>query len=202
MKKETDGERLSDLVELACRLGASKAGVIRATDIRVEDGLANLCKDPQCENYGQSPSCPPHVSGPAGFRKLLKDFEHALVFKIEVPSEVLFSNERREIFELLHHVAADIEQAAVRAGYPKSRAFAGGSCKRIFCRDYPGCRVLSEGGECRSPEHARPSMSGFGINVSRLMEVAGWAFNRAASEEGKESGDARMGSVCGLVLIG
>jgi len=162
--------------------------------------LAKLCREPQCESYGLSTSCPPHVSGPSGFRKLLKKFEHAIVIKIDVPLEILLSSERRDIMRLLHEIVAGTEQAAVKTGYPNSKAFAGGSCKKIFCHDYEGCRVLAEGGECRNPRHARPSMSGFGINVSKLMQAAGWTMNRYNREANPDA--SSTAPICGLILIG
>jgi len=191
---------LKELIQLAFRSGASGATAISTGDILVEDDLAKLCREPQCESYGLSTSCPPHVSGPSGFRKLLKKFKHAIVIKIDVPLEILLSSERRDIMKLLHEIAAGIEQAAVKTGYPSSKAFAGGSCKKIFCHDYDGCRVLTEGGECRNPRYARPSMSGFGINVSKLMQAAGWTMNRYNSEANPDT--ASTAPICGLILIG
>ena len=191
---------LKELIKQASQSGASGAAAISASDISVEDDLAKLCREPQCESYGLSTGCPPHVSGPSGFRKLLKKFKHAIVIKIDVPLEILLSSERSDIMRLLHEIVAGIEQAAVKAGYPSSKAFAGGSCKKIFCYDYEGCRVLTEGGECRNPRHARPSMSGFGINVSKLMKTAGWTMNRYNSEA--EPDKASTAPICGLILIG
>ena len=191
---------LKELIKQACRSGASGATAISTGDIYVEDDLANLCREPRCESYGLSTSCPPHVSGPSGFRELLKSFKHAIVIKIDVPLEILLSSERSDIMKLLHEIVAGIEQAAVKTGYTSSKAFAGGSCKKIFCHDYEACRVLTEGGECRNPRYARPSMSGFGINVSKLMKVAGWTMNRYNSEAGPDT--ASTAPICGLILIG
>lgn len=200
MNQGEEQAALGDLIRLACRLGASDARIIPSSDISVEDDLANLCIEPQCENYGLAASCPPYVSGPSGFRELLKNFEQAMVFKIEVPSEFLFSSERQEIFRLLHEIAATIEQSAIQMGYRHSKAYAGGSCKRLFCEDHAECRVLGEGGECRNPEYARPSMSGFGIDVSKLMQVAGWTMQRSTEKTPQDK--ASTGTVCGLILIG
>ena len=191
---------LKELTQLACQLSASDAGAISTTDISVEEDLANLCREPRCENYGLSAGCPPHVAGPAGFRKLLKTFEHAVVFKIDVPSEILLSDERRDIFRLLHEIAASIEQSAIDMGFHDSNAYAGGSCKQIFCRDHPDCRVLAENGKCRNPLFARPSMSGFGINVLKLKKAAGWMSNKTPRESDPDT--VSMETVCGLVLIG
>jgi predicted metal-binding protein len=195
-----DPADLKELTELAWRLGASNAKVISTGEISIEDDLANLCREPQCENYGLSASCPPHVSGPSGFRKLLETFKQALIFKIDVPSEILLSSDRREVFRALHEIASSIEHSAVEMGYRHSKAYAGGSCKRLFCQDHTYCRVLEEEGECRNPRQARPSMSGFGINVSKLMRVAGWTMSRLTQDTKQD--EVPMGKVCGLVLIG
>ncbi len=190
---------VKDLKKLALEKGASEAAYIATADIKVEDDLAGLCRDPGCMNYGLSHNCPPHVFGPAGFRELLKNYEHAFFFKIEVPTEYLLSEDRLDIFKLLHEIASGIEQAAVSMGYDRARAFAGGSCKQIFCRDHAACRVLEEGGPCRNPESARPSMSGFGINVPALNRQVGWEMDRITSQTRPE--EVSMGKVCGLVLI-
>jgi predicted metal-binding protein len=123
-----------------------------------------------------------------------------VVFKIDVPSEILLSSERCEVFRALHEIAAGIEHSAIEMGYHHSRAYAGGSCKRLFSQGYTYCRVLAEGGECRNPHRARPSMSGFGINVSKLMKVAGWTMSRITQDSSRDKDS--MGTVCALILIG
>lgn len=191
---------LEQLVQLAIRSGASKAAIISTDDISVEENLANLCRNPQCRNYGLSSSCPPHVSGPAGFRKYLKNKKNAIVIRIDLLSTVLFSDQRREIMQLLHEIVAGIEQAAVTMGFTDSKAFAGSSCKEIFCHDHAECRVISNNGKCRNPQSARPSMSGYGINVSKLMEAAGWPLKINNRQD--ETGDEPMSWVAGLIIIG
>ncbi|MDR3553174.1 MAG: DUF2284 domain-containing protein [Syntrophobacteraceae bacterium] len=194
-----DAGKFAELLELTLRLGASDATVISTSEIRIEDELARLCVEPQCENYGASANCPPHVSGPEGFRELLKVYEQAVVYKLEVPSPVLFSPvERLEVFGLLQEISASVELAAVKIGQTRSKGFAGSCCKILFCSDHPRCRVLHEGGKCRNPQLARPSMSGFGINVSKLMQSAGWSLQRA----GGKTIDTAVGTLCGLILIG
>jgi hypothetical protein len=69
----------------------------------------------------------------------------------------------------------------------------------LFCRDHIDCRVLAEGGACRNSHRARPSMSGFGINVSKLMKSAGWHLDRITRDTDPD--DVPMGSVSGLVLV-
>lgn len=198
--KNTVDEALLALTQLACRLGASDARSVPTTKISVDDNLVNLCRASRCANYGLSIHCPPHVSGPSGFRELLRHYEHALVFKVDVPTEILLSEDCHEIFRLLQEISARIEISAVDMGYLHSKGFAGNSCKVLFCQDHSECRVLAQNGECRHPQKARPSMSGFGINVSALMKAAGWNMDRITCETDPKS--VSMGMLCGLVLVG
>ncbi len=186
--------RLTPLIEYAYQSGATGVVVMSASDIGVQDHLANRCREPRCENYGLSKSCPPHVAGPSSFRTLIREFKQALFFKIDVPSDILLSSNQREIFRLLHETAAGIEITARSMGFERARAFAGSSCKQIFCEEHLFCSAISENGECRNPDKARPSMSGFGINVSSLVKMAGWTME--SNLEG-----TRMMGVYGLVLI-
>ncbi|MFW6081465.1 MAG: DUF2284 domain-containing protein [Desulfosalsimonas sp.] len=192
-------EKFSRLLAEAVTLGATDAVLLCTDRIVVEDGLAEKCSNPKCMNYGLSKSCPPYVAGPPAMRKKLETFTRAVFFKIEVPSDILYSGQSRELFQLLHETAAGIEQSAVKAGFSGARGYAGNSCKKVFCREYNECRVISENGRCRNPHRARESMSGFGINVSKLYEAAGWSMKGTEYHNGSES--MRMSSICGLVLI-
>ena len=186
---------LSDIVQKAYEFGATGVAIIPAKKIVVDYNLAARCKEPRCENYGLSKSCPPYVSGPTAFKNLLQTFQKAIFFKIDVPSEILYPMERREIFELLHHVASGIEKESIKMGYTNAQGYAGGSCKKIFCHDHPECLVISKIGKCRNPQYSRTSMSGFGINVSKLFEAAGWNMGAVSAAATK------MTYVFGLVLI-
>lgn len=187
-----------ELEQLAMSLGATNVATRLTTDIKVEEELVSFCKDPRCPNYGLSPSCPPHVSGPDGFRKMLEDRSHVLVVRIVVPSAVLFSDERTEVMAFLHELVATVELSAIEKGYTKSTAFAGGSCKDLFCFAEDDCNVLAGRGECRNPDKARQSMSGFGVNVSHLIKTCGWESNIKV----KEPHDDQMTWVAGIVLLG
>lgn len=195
-----DQNRLNQIKQLAIKLGASATKFISTRDILVEDVLAKLCQEPRCENYGLSAGCPPHVTGPSGFRELLKNYDQAIVFKLDVPSEILLSSERRDVFRLLHEIAADLEQEFVRMGYLHSKGYAGGSCKQLFCQEHSDCRVIKDDGRCRNPGKATPSMSGYGINVEKLMQVAGWSMSWV--NRGSDTELEPMATLCGLVLIG
>ena len=197
---ETMAAALEFLAHTARENGASDATAVLTSDITVDESLTNFCRDSGCENYGLAVNCPPNVSGPAGFRELLKGYDRAVVFRIDVPTEVLLSKENRDVFRSLHKIASGVEKAAIEKGYVRSKAFAGGSCKRLFCEEQAECRVLAENGKCRHPQVARPSMSGFGINVSRLVKTVGWEMDRITCKTDPEA--VKTGMLCGLVLIG
>jgi predicted metal-binding protein len=192
-------KNIQTLVDLAARLGASDTAVVAADQIVVEPQLADYCVSPGCAQYGLSRSCPPHVEGPEAFQAWLKEYNIAMAVKIEVPSQVLMSDERREVFELLHHLVAGVERAAIAQGYQRARAFAGGSCKQIFCDQHATCRVVDRRGRCRNPRYARPSMSGFGVNVGRLMQQAGWRMEKITRDTDKAK--VPLGTLVGLILI-
>ncbi|MDA8135697.1 MAG: DUF2284 domain-containing protein [Desulfobacteraceae bacterium] len=199
--RSSNTKKLNELVQYAYGLGATDAAILSPGEIVADQYFADRCKEPRCEYYGLAKSCPPYVSGPSEFRKQLEKFSRAIFFKIDVPSEILFSAERREVFQLLHQTAAGIEKEAIKKGYINSQAYAGGSCKNIFCHDHPECHVISKNGECRHPQYARPSMSGFGINVLKLFEAAGWRMDRAVPRD-TDAGKSQTTNVCGLVLVG
>ena len=193
----TQDRKLQHLMDVALCIGATGATMVSSKDIHIDEALSRRCLEPRCGNYGLSKRCPPHVAGPASFKKKLEKYSRALFFKIDIPSEILFSSHNREVFQLLHETAASLEKEAIRTGF-NAEAYAGGSCKEIFCQKHLECLALSEKGTCRNPESARPSMSGFGIHVARLFELAGWTMSWTDLHESNET---KMANVCGLVLI-
>ncbi len=188
-------ENLARLQQEALQLGATGAAVITSMDIRAVEELAALCNGEYvCPSYGLAASCPPHVKGPGCFRRWQEKSRYAITVKIELPSSIFFSDERKDVMRLLHTVVAGVEKKAVRLGFTKSKAFAGGSCKPLFCGEYETCCVVEDQQPCRHKDEARPSMSGFGIDVVRLMKASGWPVQ-------KTSGSDDLRWVAGLILI-
>jgi predicted metal-binding protein len=192
-----DHDKLNELVELAVSIGASAAQALPVSEVSADDQLAALCSETRCQNYGLSPTCPPHVEGPKWLREYLNGIDQAIFLKIDLPTEIMYSDQRREVGKLLHFIVIELEKAAIEMGLTKAMGFAGGSCKNLLCADKPHCNVLYGDGECRNPDRARPSLSGFGINVNRLMKAAGWS--PTAPNSGAKSG---VSTRYGLVLVG
>lgn len=196
----TMNQTLEKIIQEAKNRGASGAAIISVDDIQIDESLADRCHDPRCPNYGLSVNCPPNVSGPSGMIKTLDQFDTAIFFKIDVSADILYSSDNLDAFRILHETSAALENVAIELGFDKAQAYAGGSCKQLFCNEQKVCRALHTNQECRHPEQARPSMSGFGINVAKLFEVAGWTMTWDFDDSGSKT--TKMGNVCGLVLIG
>ena len=58
---------------------------------------------------------------------------------------------------------------------------------------------MSKKGTCRNSDQARPSMSGFGIDVASLFKAAGWNMDWVFDDNGRTK--TKMANVSGLVLI-
>jgi predicted metal-binding protein len=193
-------QQLELLTRKAKRLGANACAIIPSKEIQVKENLAAICNgEYTCPNYGLAASCPPNVEGPVEFRKWQAKSEYSITVKIELPTSVMFSDERNGIMQLLHKIVSAVEQKAVEIGFRKSKAFAGGSCKQLFCGDQGKCCVLAENKPCRHMEFARPSMSGFGIDVTQLMVSSGWASQKA--ENKNSSNKDQLSWVAGLIML-
>ena len=125
---------LDELREKAVDLGAHDAKIVLKEIISIEDEIIEMCKEPLCEGYNQSINCPPHAMEPKDFRELIRNYQQALLFKIDVGPEILLSEERFEAFRVIYEIAARLEDISVKAGFHQTKGFAAGSCKPVFCR--------------------------------------------------------------------
>jgi predicted metal-binding protein len=195
-------EDTAHLVSSALEMGASLAQILSSSRLDLREDLAALCRT--CPNHGLALNCPPHVGGPARFRQWLQAYGRILFFSIEVETALLLTSQRQDIFRVLHEMSAALEREAAAKGFPKSRAFAGGSCKSVFCSSHNICRALGPEGRCRFPDEARPSMSGFGIDVAALIQAAGWEKQPFLENGGNDSTvpSSRLSGIYGMVLLG
>jgi predicted metal-binding protein len=193
-------QQLAHLAQEAKSLGATSSAIISSSEIQVKDSLAAFCNgEYTCPNYGFSGNCPPNVEGPVEFRKWLAQSKYSITVKIELPTSVMFSDDRRGVMKLLHQIVAGVEEKAMGMGFKKSKGFAGGSCKDLFCDDQEKCCVLAENKPCRHMDIARPSMSGFGVDVTLLMKSSGWSAPRA--EKSNLSDKDATSWVAGLIML-
>jgi predicted metal-binding protein len=197
MKKDLDAF-LNELKEKAAKFGASDATIVESTIIPIEDEIIKYCQEPLCASYGKSAHCPPHASRPAVARKLLKSFQKALLFKIDVATKVLMSDESHKAFRKIYEIASQLETEAQIAGFVHAKGLAAGSCLPVFCMKNK-CRVIEEDKECRFPSLARPSMEAIGINVIKLIQAVGWEIQPITKDTDPAS--IPGGILAGLVLV-
>ena len=178
---------IKKLSQRAIDFGASDAKVIPLDLIAIEDEVLEMCKKPHCDGYGKSINCPPHTMKPEEFREFVKQYGHAVVFKIDVSIEDMMSEKRNDAFRMIYEIASRLETVAQDKGLEHSRGFAAGSCKPVFCRAHKVCQALSNMNSCRNPSSARPSMEAVGINVVKLIRDAGWEIQAIDKDTNPES---------------
>lgn len=183
------------LIEHCMELGVNAVKIIPSAQISVEQHLSEICKNDKCPGYGLAPSCPPHVMSTDKFKAIISQYQSGLMFKFDIPTNVLFGNERHEVLHLLHETASEIKKFAVDNGYTKAMAIAAGSCKQIFCKKHKECPIIADSGKCRHPETACPSMSGLGINFNKISKLLGWDNTKTKENEEPTS------NMAGIVLL-
>jgi len=170
-------EHLRKYCQAALDLGASRAIVVKTAEVPVSESVAVNCRVPRCYGYGTSANCPPHAPTPAELREYLKNYEWAVFFVKEVPTEFLLCDRldprRREPFRQIHKIASQVEAQAFYDGHYLAFGLAAGSCRMALCGPDKTCQVL-EGGACRFPGRSRPSMEAVGIDVYQMVARAGW----------------------------
>jgi predicted metal-binding protein len=191
---------IGKLIEHAVQLGVSAAKAIPAHKVSVEARFADYCTRQPCPGFGKSINCPPHAMHPDQFRALLAQHHTALVFKFDVPTSILQSDARLEVFKKLHLCASDLERKALHLGFANAHGLAGGSCWQVFCEKLGDCPALQDPDKCRFPQKARPSVSSQGVDVYKLCEDLDWPIKRITKETDPDS--VPMGLLAALVLLG
>jgi len=179
------------LVKLALELGALEAKAIPVSKIVVEDRVLLRCTV-GCDTYKKKLMCPPFAPTVDQFRKMLKDYRHALLSKfpaeaqteekvgrsllrhrydsttsVEIKEKASrfwsdWSKDKRRV----HLALLELEKAAFNNGYVFAVGFSTGSC--VLCEK---CNV--EAGVCVHPTMARYPEHAVGINVKKTTEKAG-----------------------------
>ncbi len=187
----------------ALESGASRACVVRAVDIHVDDRVVLKCQVPRCFGYGTGANCPPHTLKPAELRHLLAGYSGAVFFAKDVPAEVIVRDkatikERVSAYQNIFRIVSELESEAFYDGHYLAFGFGAGSCRHTFCGLEKDCQAL-QGGKCRFPLRSRPSMEAVGIDVYRMAAEAGWDIYPIGS--GAKATDVPAGTLTGLVIV-
>ena len=186
----------------ALELGATDAKIITTDMVLIDERVRAKCIYPKCAAYGTNTNCPPYVMDLEQFRKTVSNFRYAVFTKLEVPSEEITYTRGRSSADhwrtKMAEIVAKIEAEAFYDGYYLALAFAGGSCKRIFCPD-TDCSALVPGQPCRHPLRARAAMEAVGMDAFTMATKVGWDIYPI----GRSSTPSEVphGARLGLVLI-
>jgi predicted metal-binding protein len=116
-----------------------------------------------CKNYGKNGSCPPAVPSVDECRKMIYEYENAVIFHFVVQSE----NGEDELKRLTK--LYELERAVFLSGYYKAFLLQYGSC--ILCKDCP-----SEGtrAKCVNKIKSRPGADAMGIDIYQTAHNIGY----------------------------
>jgi len=195
-----DLERYKDK---ALELGATRAKIVKADDIPVDERVTLKCQIPRCFGYGASAHCPPNTLRPAELRDLLKRYKWAVFFVKDVPPEVIVRDkatikERVAAYQDIFKIVTEIESLAFYDGHYVAFGFGAGSCRHTFCGQEESCLAL-EGKRCRFSLRSRPSMEAVGIDVYKMVAVAGWDIYPIGSSARLE--DMPKGTLAGIIIV-
>lgn len=189
--------------EQALEMGASRAAVIRAEDIPVDDRIPLKCQIPRCFGYGVGAQCPPNTLKPAELREYLKQYKRAVFFTIDLPPEVIVRNkatikERVDATHKLLNMVSQIESMAFYDGHYLAFGLGAGSCRHGLCAQQDDCQAM-KGERCRFSLRSRPSMEAVGIDVYKLVARMGWEIYPIGSGAKPES--IPKGALAGIVIV-
>ena len=193
-------EDLKTLVEKAEGLeGVSRAAIISAKDIIVDEKVRWKCLFPICFGVGSSPCCPPNTPPVDECERIIHSFRYAVVFQLDVPVEIFARSSEHfgpmpDDIDPAWQGAIDegsqpwidnndacnrIEEIANSMGYRQAVSFQGGPCLGLItrkCGDLFGksnCAV-NNGQTCRNFLKVRPAMEAMAIDVIGTILPLGW----------------------------
>ena len=158
------------LKEKAIELGAFKAGIVDASEIKTDAYFRKMCADNMCGNYGRSYMCPPDIGPIEELMDKVKTFDKVLVYQTVGELEDSYDFEGMMEAGARHNLLAqklwDFTEEMGRSDEDVLHLGAG------------GCRICSvcgkkTGDPCRNPKRAMGSLEAYGVNVSQLAAQAG-----------------------------
>ena len=172
--KATRGSRKitdTQIERMARERGALAARVISPADVVTGEWVRWKCQF-GCGGFGSSLVCPPHTPTPAATRRMLGEFNCA----------VLFESPRGQTKK----IAAELERELFLANCYKAVGLGAGPCRL--------CQTCAFDDGCRHPSEARPSMEACGIDVYATARTHGFTLDVVTDQEDPQH-------YFGLVLI-
>ena len=160
-----------ELESSAVDLGATRARVIRADEIKTDRRFRAMCEANACGVYGKCYMCPPDVGDIDEMMESLKQYTWALVYQTVGMLEDSFDFEGMQEAGERHNRLAQNLRAAFKDKEIQNPLHLGAG----GCRLCPRCAKL-DNEPCRFPDAAMASLEAYGINVSELAATAGMKY--------------------------
>lgn len=194
--------------------GISRASVISAADVIVDERVRWKCQYPICFGYNSSPCCPPHTPPVDECERVIHSYRYGVILQMDVPVEDFtgkdWPSKCGRHFLANNYLVGEVEAQANSMGYRQAVGFQAGPC--ILCGGQTAeyletkdpsnrvtCAVL-EGGTCRNFLKARPAMEAMAIDVIGTIQPLGWDLVYIGGST-NDPADIPCASTVGLVLV-
>jgi predicted metal-binding protein len=152
---------LGEWCERGLALGADAATPMRAQDVVIADWVRMKCLF-GCDEPGVHRTCPPHAPAVEQTRRVVDAFERAILLEA---GPIIGAERSDDESRRLNEVGLALERELFLAGFHKTWLMGAGPC------DF--CGACTRGEDSPTPERARPSMEGCGLDVYTTVRNAG-----------------------------
>ena len=155
----------------ALQLGVDAATPVEADAVVAAEWVRMKCVF-GCDEVGIRKTCPPNLPPVAVTQRLLSEYRHGVLLEVgPIVGEENSDPESRR----LNDAALALERDLFLAGHHKAWMMGAGPCDL--------CEACAKGKECPTPEKARPSMEGCGIDVFATVRNAGRTIDVVRDED-------------------
>ena len=152
-------DEYNEFINKAIKLGVNDAKIISADSIEISHAVRWKCQF-GCDNYGKRITCPPDVPSVDETKKMINDFNYALL---------LHGHDDPE----MQKIVVKLEYEIFLNGYYKALGLACGPCKKCENCEPP----------CPERETIRPSLEACGIDVYKTVRNNGYEIEVLQNEE-------------------
>lgn len=159
------------IIEKVIDLGAFKASVISAEEIKTDKMFRELCEANACGMYGKCYMCPPDIGDIDVLMAKLRNYRFALVYQTVTALEDSFDFEGMTEARIeANRIALKLRSVFDEVGIKNVLHLSAGACG--ICET---CAKRT-GEPCRCPDLAMASLEAYGINVNELAKTAGMKY--------------------------
>lgn len=160
-------EMKEEIARLGLTLGFEKSAGLPARAIPCDPALRRFCEENLCGQFKRCWMCPTATGSPETLIAKLHSYKDAIVFTEELPCKDFFDKDEVDSLHIIHEKRSQLLWKCVqKLGHTKKDALllTVGGCH--LCKE---CAYIT-GEECRHPDLACPSMSGYCVKVKELAD--------------------------------